>query len=46
VRRGEGTFVAAEPPSWNAPARRRLEEGATRFASLGRGLALRAATRR
>lgn len=39
VRRGEGTYVASEPPRL-APGERRdkLREGALRFASLGRSL--------
>lgn len=39
VRRGEGTYVAPEPPRL-APAERRakLREGGLRFASLGRSL--------
>lgn len=36
VRRGEGTFVAAAPPSVPRAARTlKLREGATRYASLG-----------
>jgi GntR family transcriptional regulator len=39
VRRGEGTFVAARPPGMGeGQVARRLDEGATRFASLGRSL--------
>ena len=39
VRRGEGTFVAERPSALSdRQVARRLEEGATRFASLGQSL--------